>query len=140
MFYKSELLTKLEQVHHKYDIEQIDEAIEELERIVNNNYGMPSTFKNKATEKGKVKLKFLYAVREKREVFDKNQQVHKLRDEIESIYLEYMDEKTARGKVFNLWAKANNQRKGYDFIISELEKELEKMRDELRNQTEVEVV
>lgn len=60
---KSQLLNEIKHLHNDYSLEEIEQAISELESSISNNFG--TGFRNKATEKAKQDLKHLYLLKER---------------------------------------------------------------------------
>ncbi|MDT2864282.1 hypothetical protein [Vagococcus carniphilus] len=60
---KSQLLNEIEHLHSDYSLEEIEQAISELENSISNNFGVG--FRNKATEKAEQDLKHLYLLKDR---------------------------------------------------------------------------
>ncbi|MGF2142049.1 hypothetical protein ACQUD9_05200 [Vagococcus fluvialis] len=60
---KSKLLNEIEHLHSDYSLEEIEQAISELENSINNNFGVG--FRNKATGKAEQDLKHLYLLKDR---------------------------------------------------------------------------
>ncbi|MEG0285298.1 MAG: hypothetical protein RR494_04505 [Vagococcus sp.] len=78
---KSQLLNEIEHLHSDYSLEEIEQAISELENSINNNFGVG--FRNKATGKAEQDLKHLYLLKERAEEFEKNKMFNQLKRGLE---------------------------------------------------------
>ncbi|MFW7418696.1 hypothetical protein ACODH8_00620 [Vagococcus fluvialis] len=78
---KSQLLNEIENLHSDYSLEDIEQAITELESSISNNFG--TGFRNKATKKAEQDLKHLYPLKERAVEHEKFKMFSQLKKNLE---------------------------------------------------------
>lgn len=82
---KSQLLNEIEHLHCDYSLEEIEQAISELETSISNNFGLGyrNNLKNGATAKGEEDLKYLYSLKERAIKYEKFKMFNQLKKNLE---------------------------------------------------------
>ncbi|MEG0285483.1 MAG: hypothetical protein RR494_05985 [Vagococcus sp.] len=82
MYYrKSNLLNEIEHLHSNYSLEEIEQAISELESSINNNFGVG--FRHKGTIQAEQDLNYLFLLKERAIEHDKNMMFSQLKKYLE---------------------------------------------------------